>query len=163
WSRVRSTTSRAEMSEREGRETGAGESPLARIAFIVYVVLTAYASLYPLEGWRGHGLSPFEYLMQPWPRQVYRFDMTVNVLGDVRDFLAAPQGRARTPEFFVTIEAFTAGANFLSVAFLVSALVSRGVPGRVVVSGLLAGALAIKTAAFALLMRAENPLIWLTP
>jgi VanZ family protein len=257
------------------------ESSLARIALIVYALLTVYASLHPFEGWRGHGLSAFAYLQQPWPRHVFRFDMAVNVLGyvpygllcvvafyprvrgaaaflvavcsgaalsllleaaqsylpvripsnldaltniagaalgalaglrlapwllehplgklrhagflpgagvdfglvlvalwlftqlnpatllfgagDLRDFLAAPQGRGRTPEFFVTIEAFTAGANLMSVALLFSALIAPGWPVRALVAALLATALAVKTAAFALLMRAEHPLIWLTP
>ncbi|HEY6820630.1 MAG TPA: VanZ family protein, partial [Burkholderiales bacterium] len=41
-----------------------------------------YASLYPLEGWREHAASPFEYLAAEWPpRYVSRFDMSVNVLG----------------------------------------------------------------------------------
>ncbi len=58
-------------------------SPLARILFGVYVVLAVYASLYPLEGWRGHGLSPFAYLGAPWPRYVTAFDVAANVLGYV--------------------------------------------------------------------------------
>jgi VanZ family protein len=44
------------------------------------VILIAYASLYPLEGWRDPGTSPFAYLLQDWPRQLLRFDMAVNVL-----------------------------------------------------------------------------------
>ena len=58
-------------------------SPLARILFGVYVLLAVYASLYPLEGWRAHGLSAFAYLGSPWPRYVTGFDLTANVLGYV--------------------------------------------------------------------------------
>ena len=58
-------------------------SSLARIAFAVYVLLVAYASLYPVEGWRDHGLSPFAYLASPWPRYVTAFDLSANVLGYV--------------------------------------------------------------------------------
>jgi VanZ family protein len=54
---------------------------LARILFGVYVLLTAYASLYPLSGWRDHGISPFAYLAAPWPRWIGGFDVVVNVLG----------------------------------------------------------------------------------
>src|SRR5437016_5671449 len=58
------------------------ESPLARILFAVYVALVIYASLYPLEGWRGHGLSLFAYLSAPWPRRfVTGFDVAANLLG----------------------------------------------------------------------------------
>ena len=44
-------------------------------------MLTIYASLYPLEGWHNHGLSPFAYLDAPWPRYITTFDIAVNLLG----------------------------------------------------------------------------------
>src|SRR5689334_5512154 len=56
-------------------------SAFARIAFAVYALLVVYASLYPLEGWRDHGISPFAYLTSPWPRYVTAFDLAANVLG----------------------------------------------------------------------------------
>ena len=58
-------------------------SPLARILFGLYVLLTVYASLYPLAGWHDHGLSPFAYLTAPWPRYAGGFDVAANVLGYV--------------------------------------------------------------------------------
>jgi VanZ family protein len=58
-------------------------SALARILFAVYAALTVYATLYPMEGWRDPGLSPFAYLGAPWPRYLTRFDIAVNVLGYV--------------------------------------------------------------------------------
>lgn len=62
--------------------TGAtGASAFARIAFAVYTLLVVYASLYPLEGWRDHGISAFAYLTSPWPRYVTGFDLAANVLG----------------------------------------------------------------------------------
>src|SRR5437879_7651754 len=45
-------------------------SPLARILFAVYIALVVYASLYPLEGWRDHGLPLLAYLSAPWSRFV---------------------------------------------------------------------------------------------
>jgi len=256
-------------------------SPLARILFWVYVVLALYASLYPLEGWRAHGLAPFAYLGSPWPRYITAFDVAVNVLGyvpfgllcvaalyprtqgapafiiavasaialsllleaaqsylparvatnldvicnltgaaigaalgiaaaprrlaggprrwrssaflpgagidaglvlialwlftqlnpatllfaagDLRDLLAAREGRARTADFFVAIEALTAAANLVGVGLLVSVLTRPGQPARAIFAALVAAALAVKTAAFAILMRAENVLAWLTP
>ena len=54
---------------------------LARILFLVYVALVAYASLYPLSGWRDVGLSPFAFLGEPWPRYFTRFDIVANVAG----------------------------------------------------------------------------------
>src|SRR5574340_1174093 len=58
-------------------------SALARILFAVYVLLTVYASLYPMEGWRDPGISPFAYLTAPLPRYITRFDVLVNILGYV--------------------------------------------------------------------------------
>lgn len=49
----------------------------------MYVLLTAYATLYPLQGWRDHGVSPLAYLVAPWPRRAGSFDIVVNVLGYV--------------------------------------------------------------------------------
>ena len=58
-----------------------GASSLVRILFVVYTLLVAYASLYPLEGWRDPGVSPFAFLAQGWPRQLLRFDVAINILG----------------------------------------------------------------------------------
>jgi VanZ family protein len=247
----------------------------------VYVLLVIYASLYPLEGWREHGLSPFAYLGSPWPRYVTAFDLAANVLGyvpygflcvlalqprlrglaafgaalasaallsllleaaqsylpsrvatnldvlcnlaggacgaalgvlgapavlggplkhlraraffsgadidvglallalwlftqlnpatllfaagDLRDLLSAGAGRARPPEFFVAIEAFTAAANLVSVGLLLSSLVRPGQRARAAFLVLVFAALAVKTAAFAIVMQAHNVFVWLTP
>ena len=59
------------------------ESPLARILFAVYVALVVYASLYPLAGWRDHGLPLLAYLSAPWSRFVTGFDVAANLLGYV--------------------------------------------------------------------------------
>ncbi|HET7672423.1 MAG TPA: VanZ family protein [Burkholderiales bacterium] len=249
--------------------------------FALYGLLTVYASLYPLEGWRDHGLSAFAYLASPWPRYATGFDMAVNVLGyvpygffgvlalrprlqglaaylatvgtalllsllleavqtyiparvaanldvlcnvagaalgaaigvaaapavlggplerwratvfhagagidaglillalwvftqlnpatllfaagDLRDLLSAGAGRARGPEFFVAIEAFTAAANLVSVGLIVAALVRPQHSQRALFAALVAAALVVKVAAFAIVMRAENVLVWLTP
>jgi VanZ family protein len=257
-------------------------SPLARITFAVYVVLTAYASLYPLEGWQDHGLSPFAYVSAPWPRYAGPFDVVVNVLGyipvglfgfaalrprlrgsaaffaasaigaglslvleagqsylparfasnldvlcnaagsalgaclglwlapwmlergplrrvretvflpgtaidfglvliglwvflqlnpatllfgagNLRDWLVAPEGRARAPEFFVLVEALTSAANLVALGLMLSALTLPGRPVRAMLVGLLALALAVRTAAMALVLRTESVLAWLTP
>jgi VanZ family protein len=255
---------------------------VARIVFALYIVLTVYASLYPLAGWRNHGLSPLAYLDAPWPRYITAFDLAVNLLGyvpygflcvaaleprlrgagavgvaagsalllslvleaaqsylparvavnldvlcnfagaalgaslavfvvprwmrdgplgrargalflpgvhidvglvlvalwlftqlnpaallfaagDLRDLLATGSGRARAPQFFVATEAFTAAANLVGVGLLVSALARPGQPVRTLVCALVGIALGVKIAAFAVLMRAENVLAWLTP
>lgn len=251
------------------------------MAFWVYAALTVYASLYPLEGWRAGGASPFDYLAAPWPRYVTAFDLGANILGylpygflctlslyprlrgtgafiiavasalvlslgleaaqsylparvannldmlcnvagaacgawvgmlaapqvlggplkrwrsaafydgagidaglallalwlftqlnpatllfaagDLRDLLATGPGRARAPEFFVSIEAFTAAANLVSVGLLLSALVRPPLSTRRMFAALVLCAIAVKVAAFAILMRAEHVLAWVTP
>jgi VanZ family protein len=266
----------------EGADPGtARASALARILFLVYVLLVAYASLYPLAGWRDVGLSPFAYLSAPWPRYVTGFDVAVNLAGyvplgflamaalhprlggvaafaaavagaaalslalegaqsylparfpanvdvlcnvagaalgaalgqhvtpligggplsrlraaafipgagtdaglvilalwlftqlnpatllfgagDLRDLLAPLDGRARRPEFFVSIEAFTTAANLVAVALLVSALAVPRHPVRRIVLGVVLAALVVRSAATAIVMRAENVFAWLTP
>jgi hypothetical protein len=83
--------------------------------------------------------------------------------GDLRDLLAGAEGPAHGAELFVFIEATTAAANLVAVCLLASALVEPGAPLRAMLLGLVAAALAVKTLAFAILMRAENVLAWLTP
>jgi VanZ family protein len=257
------------------------ESPLARILFAVFAALTVYASLYPMEGWRSAGISPFAYLAAPWPRHITRFDIAVNVLGyvpygflaaaalqprlrgpaafiaatasavilslalealqsylparfasnldamcnvlgaalgaaaavryapklleggfarlradaflpggvidlglalmglwlfiqlnpttllfgfgDLREFLGAREPRGERPAFFITIEALTAAANLTAAGLLLSSLASPGAALRIQVGALLGAALVVRTAAFAILMRAENVFTWLTP
>ena len=270
---MRRTTEPSDLSTARG-------SGLARILFLVYVLLVVYASLYPLAGWRNVGLSPLAYLTGPWPRYIIGFDIAVNLAGyvpfgfltiaalhprargvaafalavvaagalslvleagqsylparvptnldvlcnvggaalgaalgqhftpliaggplsrrrsaafipgtgtdfglvliglwffmqlnpaallfgagDLRDLLAPFEGRARRPEFFVFIEAFTTAANLIAAALLLSALAAPGRPVRGMILGAVFAALLVKAAAFAILMRAENVLAWLT-
>jgi len=254
-------------------------SPLARLLLLVYLALIAYASLYPLAGWRGHGGSPLEFFATPWPRTTLWFDVVANVLGyavlgllavlamrprvrrvaavlaasalgaglsllmeisqsylatrtpssldllcnavgalsgalaalraapweqplrewrsrallpgaqadlglallglwlftqlnpamllfgvgDLRDLLAGPAGPARAPELFVAIEAVAAAANLSAVALLASAIAAPGAPVRAMVVALVLAALAVKTFAFAVILRAQDGFAWLTP
>ena len=258
------------------------ESPLARILLAVFAALTVYASLYPMEGWRDPGVSPFAYLSAPWPRHITRFDIVVNVLGyvpygflaaaalqprlrgaaafvaalasalvltlilealqsylpariasnldalcnllgaalgaavavrygprllaegpfarlrqgaflhggaadlglalmglwlfiqlnpttllfgagDLREFVGAREPRGERPGFFITIEALTAAANLTAASLLLSALAAPGASLRRQIAVLLGAALVVKTAAFAILLRAETVFAWLTP
>lgn len=255
---------------------------MARILLGVYAVLTAYATLYPMEGWRDPGVSAFAYLSAPWPRYVTRFDVIANVLayvpygvlavaalrrrvrgvpafaaasasalalslvlealqsylpariasnldvlcnlagaavgaalalrfvprllvegpvshfrqraflagtaadaglvlvglwlftqlnpamllfgaGDLRDYLNVVEAQGKRPQFFILIEALTAAANLTAVSLLLSALSAARAGVRARLVALIALALLVKTAAFAILMRAENVLAWLTP
>jgi VanZ family protein len=83
-------------------------------------------------------------------------------VGDLRDLLAPLEGRARTPEFFVSVEATTTAANLVAVGLLLSTLTLAGVRVRRLLSVLVLAALIVKTAAFAIVMRAQDVLAWLT-
>lgn len=82
--------------------------------------------------------------------------------GDLREYLAPYEGRARQPEFFVSIEAFTTAANLVAMGLLLSVLAAPGRPVRAMVLGAVLAALLVKSATFAIVMRAENVLAWLT-
>lgn len=256
------------------------ESPLARFLFAAYVLLVAYASLYPLSGWRDPGGSAFAFLGAPWPRYVTAFDLGANFLGylphgllcvlalrprlnsgaavllavlsaaalslaletlqwflparipsnvdalanvagaacggiagawlapqllghgplrhmrseafeagpaadlgltllglwlfaqlnpatllfgggDLRD-LVAGSGERHAAQLFVYAEAVTAAANLVAVALLASAVARPQAPLVRLVAALIGIALVVKALAFAILMRAEQPLAWLT-
>jgi VanZ family protein len=83
--------------------------------------------------------------------------------GDLRNLLAGTGGTLHAPELFVSVEALTCGANLVAVALLLSVIAPPTSPVRVVFLTLVLVALAVKTAAFSILMRAENVLAWLTP
>jgi len=257
-------------------------SPLARFLLAAYVLLVAYATLYPLSGWREPAGSAFGYLAAPWPRYVTAFDLAANFLGylpygllcaialrpragagaallaaigsatalslvleslqsylparipsnvdvlaniagascgglagawlaprllgggalrrlraealapgatadlgltllglwlfaqlnpasllfgtgDLRDLFSGASGARHAAELFVSVEAATTAANLAAVALLASALLREGTPPARLVGILVAVALAVKTAAFAILMQAEHVLAWLTP
>lgn len=83
--------------------------------------------------------------------------------GDLRDLLAGAEGVEHGAELFISIEATTAAANLLAVTLLASLLLNADAPGRAICSVLLAAALVVKTLGFAILMRAEDAMAWLTP
>jgi VanZ family protein len=60
-----------------------GASSLSRFLLASYVLLTVYASLYPLAGWRDPGGSALGFLTAPWPRYVTAFDIGANFFGYV--------------------------------------------------------------------------------
>jgi VanZ family protein len=258
------------------------ESSLTRFYLVAYVTLVAYASLYPLSGWREPAGSAFAFLAAPWPRYVTGFDLAANFLGyfpygllcalallprlsgaaafaaavasgallsllleaaqsympariasnvdvltnlcgaaagaalavlyaprllqaepvrrlralafapgaasdlgltllglwlfaqlnpaalpfgtgDLRDLFSGAVGERHAAELFVSVEAASTAANLAAVALFASAGLREGAPARRLVALLIATGLAVRTAAFAILMRAENVFAWLTP
>lgn len=83
--------------------------------------------------------------------------------GDLRDLVASAGGERHNAELFVSVEAAITAMNLAAVAVLASAGARPEAPLRRLVASLIAVALVVKTFAFAILMRAENVLAWLTP
>lgn len=83
--------------------------------------------------------------------------------GDLRDLLASAAGARHKAEIFVSIEAAIAAMNLAAVAVLTSAGARPEAPVRRLVAMLVVVALAVKTLAFAIVMRTENVFSWLTP
>jgi VanZ family protein len=134
---------------------------LARILFAVYVLLVAYASLYPLEGWHAHGLSAFDYLAAP-PSFVTGFDLAANILGYVPyGFL----GMAAVHPRFARWPAFTLVVSSGALLSLVLEAAQSYLPTRVAASldvvanlgGLVVGALL--AAVYLPRLRASRPLL----
>ena len=83
--------------------------------------------------------------------------------GDLRDLVASAAGEPHKAELFVSVEAAITAMNLAAVAVLASAGAQPGAPVRRLAVLLVAVALAVKTFAFAILMRAEHVFAWLTP
>lgn len=76
--------------------------------------LVVYASLYPFSDWRDQGLSPWAFLVAPWPRYWTGFDVGTNFLG------YAPLG------FLLSLSALRSGraAHAVSLAACAATLLS---------------------------------------
>lgn len=83
--------------------------------------------------------------------------------GDLRPYLDVSEARGQRPQYFIFIEALTAAANLTAAGLLFSSLnvAKAGVRGRLIALVFLA--LVVKTAGFAIVMRAEDVFAWLTP
>lgn len=83
--------------------------------------------------------------------------------GDLRALFDIVPGRERRPGYFVAVEAAIAGANLVAVVLVASAVLREGTRVRLLLAGLVVAALVVRTAAFVILLRAENVFAWLTP
>lgn len=83
--------------------------------------------------------------------------------GDLRDLFQQPVGAAYEADVFVAIEALTAACNLIAVGLMASAILAPGGPVLRTLAVLVGLGLLVKTGAFAILMQAENVLLWLTP
>ena len=95
----------------------------------LYMGLIAYASLYPFAGWRWPAVSPWSFLMLPWPRYWTAFDLVSNLLGYLPLGLLILAALVRTGH--------SSGGSFLRAVLaaatvsLAMELVQNGLPSRV--------------------------------
>ncbi len=155
-------TPRRRVSDEESAPQGwqARASPLAQICFFAYLGLVIDASLYPFVGWHDRGIGAFDYLLAPWPRHAFEFDVIVNVVGYFPLGLFAvyalyPRVRGLA-SVFVTCVGATALSALLEAAqtFLPSRVASR-VDLVTNVAGACMGALVAHSSARAILDRSR--------
>lgn len=101
-------------------------SPLA----LVYLLLVAYASLYPFDGWRWPAVqTPLNLLALPWPKHHSAFDDWSNLLGYAP--LGALLFAAVSRNDGVTWKALAAGALLPALLSYAFETAQSFVPGRV--------------------------------
>jgi VanZ family protein len=110
----------------------------------------------------GHGVDIGLALLGLWLFTQLNTATLLFGAGDLRELFAVPAGKERAPEFFAAIEAITAAGNLVVIALLLSALMIPRRAVRPAFVGLVVAALALKTAAFALITRTDS-LAWVTP
>jgi VanZ family protein len=83
--------------------------------------------------------------------------------GDLRELLEHPPLPLHPAEVFIQIEAVVAGCNVIAVGLFASSLAQDGQPLRRLLVLPLAAALALKTIAVGVLLKAQDVFAWLTP
>jgi len=83
--------------------------------------------------------------------------------GDLRDLIEHPPAALHPAEVFIQMEAAVAACNLIAVGLFLSGLTQNDRPLRRLLLALLAGALALKTLAVGVLLKAQNVFAWLTP
>ncbi len=83
--------------------------------------------------------------------------------GDLRGLLEPAPAALHPAEVFIQMEAAVAACNLIAVGLFLSGLTQNDQPLRRMLLALLLGALALKTVAVGVLLKAQNVFAWLTP
>jgi VanZ family protein len=83
--------------------------------------------------------------------------------GDLRGLFEPPPAALHPAEVFIQMEMSVAACNLIAVGLFLSCLMQDGRPLRLLLLALLAWALALKTVAVGVLLKAQNVFAWLTP
>jgi VanZ family protein len=135
-------------------------TPFAALLLGIYVLLVAYASLYPLAGWRDPGGSAFAFLAAPWPRYLTAFDLAANVLAYLPfGLLCVLALRGRPAAAAVAAAVASGGALSLALEALQSWLPARIASNVDLLANVAGAALgAVAGRHLAPLLRADGPL-----
>jgi len=83
--------------------------------------------------------------------------------GDLRELLEHPSAVLHPAEVFIRMEAAVAACNLIAIGLFLSCLTQNDRPLRRLLLALLLGALALKTVAVGVMLKAQNVFAWLTP
>ena len=83
--------------------------------------------------------------------------------GDLRGLLEHPSAVLHPAEVFIRMEAAVAACNLIAIGLFLSCLTQNDRPLRRLLLALLLGALALKTVAVGVMLKAQNVFAWLTP
>jgi VanZ family protein len=83
--------------------------------------------------------------------------------GDLRGLLEHPPAALHPAEVFIQMEAAVAACNLIAIGLFLSCLMQDKRPLRLLLLALLVWALALKTVAVGVLLKAQNVFAWLTP
>jgi VanZ family protein len=83
--------------------------------------------------------------------------------GDLRNLLEQEPAALHPAEVFIQMEAVVAACNLIAIGLFQSCLTQDDQPLRRLLLALIAGALALKTIAVGVLLKAQNVFAWLTP
>lgn len=88
---------------------------------LLYAALIVFASLFPFEGWRGQGISPWVFLSAPLPPPYWTwFDVNINVAGyaPLGFLLALAMLRSGWPRLAVVLAVMAGALLSLAMEFL---------------------------------------------
>ena len=100
---------------------GAQRATMAWPLALIYAALVLFASLFPFEGWRAQGISPWEFLAARMPPPYWTwFDVSINVVGYVPlgFLLALALLRSGWPRAAVPLAALAGALLSLAMEFL---------------------------------------------
>jgi VanZ family protein len=83
--------------------------------------------------------------------------------GDLRGLLEPPPAVLHPAGVFIQMEAAVAACNLIAIGLFLSCLMQEGRPLRLILLALLTLALALRTVAVGVLLKAQNVFAWLTP